>query len=143
MPKVMDVVLKQASLNAEQSYPNECCGLLLGTPGFIREIRAAANLSNGPKHRRYVISPLDLLAAETFARGREEDVIGIYHSHPDHPPHPSEYDRKHAILDYLYLIVSVDHGRAGEILCWSLPGCGSEFRREELQIIETSADSKE
>jgi proteasome lid subunit RPN8/RPN11 len=137
MIEIPEVILKQILLCAEKHYPNECCGILIGTSGSIREIRETENVASELRHRRYAISPLDLFEADNYARSLGMDIIGIYHSHPDHPPNPSEFDRKHVLLHYLYLIVNVTEGRAGAAACWTLPSRNSEFTAEELTVVKS------
>jgi proteasome lid subunit RPN8/RPN11 len=140
MVEIPEVILKQIFTNAEQNYPNECCGILIGTPGSIKEIRVAENMTSELPHRRYVISPLDLLEADNRARSLGMEILGIYHSHPDHPANPSKYDRKNALLHFIYLIVSVTKGRAGEAACWTLPSWESGFLAEEFTVVKSKLD---
>jgi proteasome lid subunit RPN8/RPN11 len=136
MVKISEETLKQIYASAEQHYPNECCGILIGEPGTIKAIRAAENVASELRHRRYVISPLDLFRADSDARRSGMEVVGIYHSHPDHPAYPSEYDREHALPHYLYLIVNVTKGQAGDASCWIQPEWDSEFLPEELEVVK-------
>jgi proteasome lid subunit RPN8/RPN11 len=127
-------ILKQICVTAEQHYPKECCGLLIGKAGDIMEIRAAENVAKELMHRRYLIHPLELLAAENYVRGTGMEVLGVYHSHPDYPARPSEFDLENAVPHYLYMIVSVARGRSGEAACWRLDDCHSGFKPEELLL---------
>lgn len=123
--------------HAEQTYPNECCGLLLGTSAQsdTRELvqiqpmenawnaAIADELGDDPaisKTRRYWIDPAHLLKAMRTARTIGLDIIGIYHSHTDHPAIPSECDRRLAWQHYSYLILSVHHGTVQDLRCWHL-----------------------
>jgi len=83
-------------------------------------------------YHRYEIAPEDFLRAETTAASLELDVIGIYHSHPDHPAKPSDFDLDHALPFYLYAIVSVEHGTAKDLTAWRLKSDRSEFEAEDL-----------
>jgi proteasome lid subunit RPN8/RPN11 len=74
-----------------------------------------------------------MLEAENLVRERRWDVVGVYHSHPDHPAHPSKFDREHAILHYSYIIVSVTKDQAGDMSCWTFGG-DSRFRPDELRV---------
>jgi proteasome lid subunit RPN8/RPN11 len=140
MIRISEEILKQICANAEQNYPNECCGFLIGMPGSIREISPAENTATEHRQRRYLISPLDFLKAHNCACGSGMEVIGTYHSHPDHPPSPSELDRKQAFPNYLYLIVNVTAGGAGMAACWMLSGPDSEFAAEELAVEKLKSD---
>ena len=88
------------------------------------------------QHQRYRIDPLALLEAEEIAEGQELHLLGIFHSHPDHPPAASEYDRKMAIPWYSYLITSVLGGKAIESKCWRLDNETNRMIEEEVMILD-------
>ena len=119
----------------EQSYPKEACGLLLGTGDAesrrVMNVREAGNLSVERAGDRYELDPQDFLAADREARAAGMDILGIWHSHPDHPARPSETDRAAAWPEWSYLIVSV--GRAGvqEMRSWRLNG--GDFEEEAIE----------
>lgn len=121
-----------------QTYPQECCGALLGRDyGDYREaleILALTNQRNDSAHNRYGVAPADVLAAEKAARKRGVEVLGWYHSHPDHPALPSEFDRAHAWPWYSYVIVSVELGQPGTLSSWRLSDDRVRFRVEPLEI---------
>jgi proteasome lid subunit RPN8/RPN11 len=139
-----------------ETYPYECCGALMGrdsseigstdpeaeesTPG--REILALFPLVNrrddSPRNRFSVTSE-DVLAAEKNARERGLEVVGWYHSHPDHPARPSEYDRDHAWPWYSYIIVSVQDGAPQEMTSWRLNDDRREFSPEGIEIRHRAA----
>jgi proteasome lid subunit RPN8/RPN11 len=135
MTEIHKVLLEQICINAEKSYPDECCGLLMGTSHSIKEIRPVENASNDSKRRRYLIHPKDLMDAENYGLGIGMEVIGVYHSHPDHPAHPSAFDNETAVPQYLYLIVNVTQGRSGDVTCWRMGNWGSGFEPEALNIL--------
>lgn len=132
--------LQAIRAHAECTYPHECCGLLLGTQRrtgvevnrAVVELWSAQNtwnaeaaeLTESPltltSTRRYWIDPKDILAAQRYARNHQFDIIGVYHSHPDHSAVPSECDRTLAWAGYSYIIVSVLQGSAQDLLSWSL-----------------------
>ena len=127
--------------HGRRSYPNECCGLLLGEaqpPGkTVVELRPVENVREDSKRNRYLISPRDLLAAEKDAARRGLDVVGVYHSHPDHPARPSEFDRENALPWYSYMILHVAGGDPSDLTCWVLREDRSDFDREEwVQVPE-------
>lgn len=102
-------------------YPNEACGVLMarkGAPTGITDMRTARNVSREDQSRRYLIDPLEFLRLDEIAEDLGMDICGFYHSHPDHPPVPSEYDRKFALEGYLYLIVSIKKGQYGSARAW-------------------------
>jgi proteasome lid subunit RPN8/RPN11 len=162
--------LQQICDHAQHTYPDECCGLLLGHLDPATEQKklvevwetlnawndeaaeAIASLTSAKSHKteqnshskfdRYWIDPKDLLEAQRHGRARQLDIIGIYHSHPDHPAVPSECDRAIAWSRYSYFIVSVDQGRAIDCRSWSLDA-HHQFQPEEIIIIRLSLDALE
>jgi proteasome lid subunit RPN8/RPN11 len=140
----------QLSRRAEQAvrdegkrvYPNECCGVLLGTAGADGERRVTDILpvtnarESGEQYHRFVITPEDFMKTELYARKRGVDIVGVYHSHPDHPAAPSDYDREHALPFYSYVIVAVENGKATELTSWTLCEDRSRFTPESVTIHE-------
>jgi len=116
------------SLNAFalQGYPRETCGLLLGVrmgdEHAVTEVRRARNLNVERAKDRYELDPDDFLAADREARAAGLDIVGIWHTHPDHPARPSVTDRDGAWSEWSYLIVSVGREAVGEIRSWRLNG---------------------
>jgi proteasome lid subunit RPN8/RPN11 len=125
----------------EKAYPNECCGILLGRIGEddSRTVEDLVPIENawdpGEQYHRFQITPEDMLKAEQEARRRGLDVLGFYHSHPDHPAKPSDFDREQALPFYSYIIIAVDKGRAGDIASWELKTDRSLFLSETIQRI--------
>ncbi|NEQ78029.1 MAG: M67 family metallopeptidase [Okeania sp. SIO2C9] len=135
------------STHAETSYPNECCGLLLGKQNqqtkTVIEVWPAENSwqtevdeywpeqKDFTEERRYAIPPELMLKAMKYGRERHLFIIGIYHSHPDHPAIPSEFDRTYAWPEYSYIILSVQKGKTIDFLCWSLDH-NHKFQSEEI-----------
>ena len=111
-------------MHAAAAYPEECCGILLGreSPGgrVIVRALAAGNISQEPRGKHFVMDPRDQLAAEKTAAAEQLDVLGFYHSHPDHPARPSETDHAAAWEVYSYVIVSVSRGEANEMRSYRL-----------------------
>jgi proteasome lid subunit RPN8/RPN11 len=134
-----------AHIHAEMSlaYPEEGCGVLLGRDADpTREVVRAVTLVNtleDARHRRYAISPEQFLAAERAAREAGLDVVGFFHSHPDHPAQPSAFDLEHAWPWYSYVIVSVAHGRAADTTSWRLREDRSAFEPETIETREPEA----
>ncbi|MBE9013928.1 M67 family metallopeptidase [Pseudanabaenaceae cyanobacterium LEGE 13415] len=129
-------------VHAERTYPDECCGLLLGksdpTGKTVMEVKATNNgwkddRSDPTEKPQYEIAPEEMLAAMKEARSQGLDIIGIYHSHPDHPAIPSECDRAAAWSHYSYAIVSVTEGKAVDVRSWSLDD-QQVFQAEDLLI---------
>jgi len=126
--------------HAEEAYPHECCGFLVGVNGekgkTIRSIRRAANTRDDSPQNRYLIDPLEFLKAERQARADGLDIIGIYHSHPDHPARPSEFDREHAWPYYSYIIFSVERGNVVDARSWLLDESRAAFTEEAAEGLE-------
>jgi proteasome lid subunit RPN8/RPN11 len=130
--------LARIRAHGEAAYPEECCGVLIGREGkdgdsaVVTRIQAADNERAESRHNRYVISPQALLRAQREARASGLDVVGYYHSHPDHPARPSEFDREHAWPGTSYVIVSVEKGRAVDCRSWRLRDDRTAFEEESL-----------
>ncbi|WP_218080262.1 M67 family metallopeptidase [Anthocerotibacter panamensis] len=130
------------------SYPYECCGLLLGKPlagddkhlvevwpvQNVWESSESSALADGESaRRRYLIPPDAVLAAQQYARAQGLEIVGYYHSHPDHPARPSEFDREYAWPWYSYMIVAVRQGEAEDLTSWVLDD-NRQFLAEELAV---------
>lgn len=127
-----------------RAYPEEGCGVLLGreTAGRreIEQVIGFDNVREDSRHNRYLISPEQFLAAERQARTAGLDVIGIFHSHPDHPSRPSAFDLDHAWPWYSYLIVSVEQGEVKDAHAWRLTDDRSRFEPEDLVLDAPDTD---
>ena len=123
-------------LNGEQAYPEEGAGFLFGRDGPNRTVSAIYNLSNArendARHNRYLITPQDYLKGELEAERLGLDVIGVFHSHPDHPNSASEYDREWAQPYFSYVITSIRAGKAYESRSWRLTDDRSRFEDEPI-----------
>ncbi|MEO6196173.1 MAG: M67 family metallopeptidase [Thermoanaerobaculia bacterium] len=133
--------LRAIDRHGEQTYPEECCGFLIGQASgdrtVVERLLPVANERQDSRHNRYVINPETVLAAHKEARAAGADVVGYYHSHPDHPSKPSDFDREHAWPGLSYLIVSVRKGRAADARSWRLADDRDQFDEE---IIDPAAD---
>lgn len=120
---------------AEAAYPYEGCGVLVGTHAEVTEVRPGRNI-RGPQDRardRYILDPRDILRAERDADLAGLEVVGFWHTHPDHPSRASRYDADHAWPEYVYVIVSVVEGKAAAEQGWVLvTEDPREFREETL-----------
>jgi proteasome lid subunit RPN8/RPN11 len=129
---------KNIRTDGETAYPNECCGVLIGEVDnagvkIVKRTQAINNArEDGEQYHRFLITPEDMLRAEQTARATKLDVIGFYHSHPDHPSAPSGYDKDHALPFYSYLIVSVDNGKAQILTSWELTDDRIDFIQEDI-----------
>ena len=132
-------VLEEIRAQGAQAYPEECCGALVGqaTGGDVKTVLLTRRFENrhppGARDRRYFVGPDAYRDAESWAKNQGLDVVGIYHSHPDHPAQPSEYDREHAWPWYSYLILSVEGGTAADVTSWVLASERDRFDPEELE----------
>lgn len=122
--------------HAKQGYPNEVCGIILGAcDGQSKRavaVRKAGNLNTDRAHDRYELDPMDLLAAERDGRDQNIEIVGFYHSHPDHPDAPSEFDRQRAWPVYSYLIISVRDGKDVSVRSWQLNDETKQFEEEKI-----------
>jgi len=125
----------------EESYPNECCGFLLGkqTNGE-KEVTATFPAFNSredsEKYHRFLITPQAYLECEKFARSKNLDIIGFYHSHPNAEAQPSSYDVEHGWPWYSYIIVSVKENRTVDVTSWTLKDDRSKFNPEKIVVNE-------
>ena len=154
--KISPELAQKIRAHGAETYPYECCGALLGrdtsetgrtTPSGLdqsskREILALFPLVNrrddSPRNRFSVTSD-DVRAAEKAAQIQKLDVVGWYHSHPDHPARPSEYDREYAWPWYSYIIVSVANGAPQEMTSWRLNDDRAAYASEEIAISDHAA----
>ena len=134
--------IKQIERHGEQTYPFECGGMLIGhfAAGGEKSIVELLPMENASeeseKHNRVLILPKDVLQAERYAREKTLDVIGYYHSHPDHPARPSQFDLDHALPVWTYIIVSVSKGKAVDVRAWEMENDRSKFNEEKLREME-------
>jgi len=147
-------LLESIRSHGAREYPNECCGMLLGSAdGADKEVAEVVPLRNirhdaaraqellplddpgrESEKNRFLIDPLEQLRVEKEARARGLDVLGYYHSHPDHPARPSNYDREHAWPWYSYIILSVEHGEARDLTSWVLSEDRAHFDPELVKL---------
>lgn len=123
--------------HGERDYPYECCGLLLGQfASSVKVVSEVFPISNAreeaAKRNRFLIEPDELLRGEKYAAARDLDVVGFYHSHPDHPAVPSQYDLEHAWPLYSYIVVSVRKGKRDTLQSWEMEPDRSRFNPEKM-----------
>ncbi len=148
--KLLDLIRSHSA----REYPNECCGCLVGkevdSVKEVREVTALVNLrgrsaradellpleapDRESERNRFLIDPDDLRRVEQEARRRKLEILGFYHSHPDHPARPSDYDRDHAFPWYSYVIIAVEAGRPGVYASWMLREDRSAFDAESVEV---------
>jgi proteasome lid subunit RPN8/RPN11 len=155
--KLVESHLEAIREHGSRDYPNECCGILLGSvkgaDKEVCEVVPLKNLRHDParaqellpleapgresERNRFLIDPLEQLRVEKRARAAHLDVLGYYHSHPDHPARPSEYDRDHAWPWYSYVIVSIERGEPKDMTSWILSDDRSRFDPEQMEVLNT------
>ncbi len=137
--RIGEDVLDAIRRHAADTYPDECCGALIGDQS-VPSVKAVVPLANateeGPR-RRFLVRPADYRIAEARARDSGAELLGFYHSHPDHPARPSEYDLDHAWPNLSYVIVAVEHGRPGAVASWRLREDRTTFDEEGLEETRT------
>ena len=133
---------KQIEQHGAEAYPNECCGMLLGkeedSRKIILDILPLPNARDDSPRNRFLILPEDFVRGEREARSRGLEILGFYHSHPDHFAQPSEFDRQHAWPWYTYLILGVNGGVPGALTGWQLTEDRSQFLQEDLRVLGAS-----
>ena len=146
--KISPELADKIRAHGAQTYPHECCGALLGRDTEVadrrvyREIHALHPLVNrrdDSANNRFLVTSQDVLNAEKAARQQGLGVVGWYHSHPDHPARPSQYDRDHAWPWYSYIIVSVANRIPEEMTSWRLADDRTEFECEEIGLQQVAS----
>lgn len=135
--RILTDVLQEVRAHGEATYPEECCGFLLGRivdgQNHVVASHRAPNSQTEQRERRYQITPHDYVAAARSADEQGVEIVGFYHSHPDHPARPSQTDLEEATFPgFTYVIVSVMSGRSGDLTAWSLATDRSTFEAEDL-----------
>ena len=138
--KISKSLLEKIRTHGRRTYPEECCGILLGqlngeerVMGDVLEIE---NAHDGERDRRFLITPEVYQRADREARNRGMEILGFYHSHPDHPATPSQFDLDHAWAWFSYLITRVEKGEPKESTSWRLREDRSTFEQEIVEAVE-------
>jgi len=132
-----DEIVEQVTEHAERDYPYECGGMLIGRfEGAEKTVTETFSLKNEredeARHNRVLILPKDVMRADRYARENNLDVVGYYHSHPDAPAVPSQYDLDHALPVWSYVIASVLKGTVADVRSWQMENDRSKFNEEEI-----------
>jgi proteasome lid subunit RPN8/RPN11 len=128
-------LIDEINAHVESAYPEEGAGFLLGGAGEVKQIFPLPNArEDAARRNRYLITPEDYMKAEMKAAELGVDLIGVFHSHPDCPNVPSEYDREWAQPFFSYVITRVDEGKAVSHRSWKLAEDRSKYDEEELTI---------
>ncbi|MBO9635213.1 MAG: M67 family metallopeptidase [Chitinophagaceae bacterium] len=140
---ILDTIARAELLkDAIAAFPDECCGFLFGREdanGFraVSDILVVNNAKEGDKRRRFAIAPLDYLKAEQYAEDNQLQLLGVYHSHPNHPAIPSEHDRVAAQPWFSYVIVSVLEGKPDALRSWRLNN-EDQFEEENVGVVASN-----
>jgi proteasome lid subunit RPN8/RPN11 len=141
------LLLSTIQEHGERCYPEEGAGVILGTTEL--ESRTATDIipivnssDSSERHHRYLIAPREMLTAEIKAEELNREVIGIFHSHPDHPAEPSEVDKQWALPWYSYIITAVEDGEGKVSRAWLFAEDRTRFHEEEITILETSGNKE-
>ena len=119
--------------HAVQTYPEECCGVLFGpSAGDVTDVMLFPNVTTGERSRRFLIGADEYRRAEARAAETGQQLLGFYHSHPDHPAEPSAFDLEHAWPNLSYVIVSVRAGVVRDVRSWRLAADRSKFHEESV-----------
>lgn len=141
MVKLGQALIERIHQHGSRDYPHECCGALLGREeGADRNVLGVVpleNRRNDSPQNRFSIKPEDVLRAEKEARANGWDLIGWYHSHPDSPARPSEYDCEHAWPWYSYIIFQVEKAEPREMRSWRLDENRMAFAEEAIEFISS------
>jgi proteasome lid subunit RPN8/RPN11 len=141
--RLSNEIAQKIRSHGAETYPHECCGALLGrdagdddgTRGRdVLGLFPLVNRRDDSPRNRFSVTAEDVRDAEKAARQKSLDVVGWYHSHPDHPAQPSQYDRDHAWPWYSYIIVSVANGEPQYMTSWRLHDDRTAFAQEDLEI---------
>ncbi len=147
MIQVTQQVISSITAHAERDYPHECGGMLIGhfAADGSKTVAETFPLENSreeeARHNRVLILPKDVMRAERYARENKLDVVGYYHSHPESPAVPSQYDLDHALPVWSYVIASVIKGKVVDIFSWEMENDRSRFNSEDIQKKELSTDA--
>ncbi|HEV8130964.1 MAG TPA: M67 family metallopeptidase [Acidobacteriota bacterium] len=130
--------------HGQKSYPEECCGILLGKLSedgkrSLVELRSLENRNQQSPRNRFLIDAKDMMDLDKHARERGLEMIGFYHSHPDAEARPSQFDRDNAWPWYYYVIVSINQGIPGSLTCWHLEDDRSRFQPVEVSLSTSEA----
>ena len=128
-------LIEQINAHVEKAYPEEGAGFLVGDEGEVKEILPLSNArEDAARNNRFLITPEDYVKAELRADSLGLSLIGVFHSHPDCPNVPSEYDREWAQPFFSYIITRVDEGKAVSHRSWRLVEDRSKYDEEEIEI---------
>ena len=132
--KIRRPAFEAIQAHGSEGYPDEICGLMLGNDHVVTDVRRARNIIVERSRDRYEIDPLDQIRIQREADASGLDVIGYYHSHPDHPAQASRFDTERAWAGYVYVIVSIEKGKPVDANAFVADADGGPFHSEPLEI---------
>jgi len=132
-----ETIARRIEAEGAQAFPNECCGMMIGIESeagrVVERIEPADNaFEAGEQYHRFSIPPLQQMKSERAASKAGKILVGFYHSHPDHPARPSEYDREHAWETFSYVIVEIRSGQPKEMTSWMLDPASRTFTQQPI-----------
>ncbi len=130
---VSDEVAMHIQNHCRETYPNECCGALIGIDNVVGKCFSLPNTTEEGARRRFLVNPDDYRAVERRATKSGHELIGFYHSHPDHQARPSQYDLEHAWPMFAYVIIAVENGEPGVMTSWRLREDRSAFDEARIE----------
>jgi proteasome lid subunit RPN8/RPN11 len=140
IPPIVLTAAQKSQIEADgvRAFPNECCGIIYGRDvagrRIVERLEPVENeFDAGEQYHRFSITGATLIKAEKQCTGGQL-VLGFYHSHPDHPARPSEYDREHAWPFYSYVIVAIHSKRPQDMTCWLLDEATEQFAKQEIAL---------
>jgi proteasome lid subunit RPN8/RPN11 len=132
--KIRPPAFEAIQAHGAEGYPDEICGLMLGTDRVVTDVRRARNIIVERSRDRYEIDPLDQIRIQREADAAGLDIVGYYHSHPDHPAQASRFDTERAWAGYVYVIVSIEKGKPVDANAFVADQDGGPFHAEPLEI---------
>lgn len=130
------MALEEIQAHGAEGYPSEICGIMLGPQGerLVTEVRRARNIIEERSRDRYEIDPRDHMRIQREADASGLDIVGYYHSHPDHPARASVFDTERAWAGYVYVIVSIEKGKPVDANAFVAENDGGPFHSELLEV---------
>jgi proteasome lid subunit RPN8/RPN11 len=132
-----DSLYRQIEEEGVRAFPNECCGVIIGRDEkpnrIVERLQVLTNSFEAQEqYHRFRLDPKEYIEVEKTAGAEGKLVLGFYHSHPDHPARPSEYDRQHGWPFYSYVIVSIMKRQPADMTSWLLDEATEQFVQEEI-----------
>lgn len=138
MIEISAKLINRIKLHGEEVYNEECCGALFGKSSAenrtVFDVLEFVNEKLDGRQNRFLINPDQYKSAEKLAREKNLELLGFYHSHPDHPAQPSQFDIDHALPWFVYIIISVNNAKANKVTSWILKEDRSEFDNQKIKV---------